>query len=249
MDFNKLHNTSTPLLICNVWDVSSTKIAEKLGFRAIGTSSGAIAAMLGYQDGEEMTFEELLFIIKRIQPNTSLPFSVDIEAGYSREPTEIIDHLRQLIKLGVVGVNLEDSIVDQKRELQDINAFSKILKAVKDEIEHQLFINVRTDTYLLDIPNKLEETLIRIKQYEQTGVDGIFIPCLTNPQDIQKICTMTSLPINVMCMPDLPDFKTLNELGVKRISMGNFIYDKIQKHLESSLEEIKTHHSFQSLFV
>lgn len=54
MEFKNLHNQDNPLLICNVWDAKSAQIAERLGFQAIGTSSAAIAAMLGYEDGENM---------------------------------------------------------------------------------------------------------------------------------------------------------------------------------------------------
>ncbi len=52
MNFKELHKNETPLIICNVWDVSSAKAAEAAGFQAIATSSGAIASMLGYRDGE-----------------------------------------------------------------------------------------------------------------------------------------------------------------------------------------------------
>ena len=57
MNFTDLHKNETPLIICNVWDVSSAKAAKTAGFQAIGTSSGAIASMLGYQDGEEMSLK------------------------------------------------------------------------------------------------------------------------------------------------------------------------------------------------
>jgi len=50
MSFKKLHEQNNPLVICNVWDVASVKSAEKLNFQAIGTSSAAIATMLGYED-------------------------------------------------------------------------------------------------------------------------------------------------------------------------------------------------------
>ena len=52
MEFKNLHNQEKPLLIGNVWDVPSTELAEKLNFQAIGTSSSAIASILGSNDGE-----------------------------------------------------------------------------------------------------------------------------------------------------------------------------------------------------
>ena len=111
MTFQELHEQDKPLIIGNVWDAASAKAAEKLNFNAIGTSSAAIASMLGYDDGEQMSFSELLYIVKRILASTTLPLTVDIEAGYSRDPVEIANYIKTLADLGVVGINIEDSIV------------------------------------------------------------------------------------------------------------------------------------------
>lgn len=67
MTFNGLHKNSYPLILCNVWVVNSAKIAEKIAFQAIGTSSAAIASMLGYDDGEKIQFEELCYVIQKLQ--------------------------------------------------------------------------------------------------------------------------------------------------------------------------------------
>jgi len=37
-------------------------------------------------------------------------------------------------------------------------------------------------------------------------------------------------------------------LGVKRVSMGPFIYNKMNKDLNDTLENINTHQSFNTLF-
>lgn len=79
MEFRQLHFQSNPLLLANVWDVNSAKIASALKFKAIGTSSAAIASTLGYSDGVEMAFSELKTLVSRIAKNSSLPLSVDLE--------------------------------------------------------------------------------------------------------------------------------------------------------------------------
>ncbi|GDY25170.1 hypothetical protein AHAT_10600 [Agarivorans sp. Toyoura001] len=85
MTFKDLHYQTAPLLLCNVWDVASAQLAEQLGFKAIGTSSAAIAASQGFADGEQMPFDSLYSIVKQIRQHSTLPFTVDIESGYSRE--------------------------------------------------------------------------------------------------------------------------------------------------------------------
>jgi 2-methylisocitrate lyase-like PEP mutase family enzyme len=251
MEFKDLHNQEKPLLIGNVWDVPSAKTAEKLNFQAIGTSSSAIASILGYNDGEEMKFSELEYFIKRIALNSKLPLSVDLESGYSREPKEIFNHIKRLAKLGVVGINIEDSIVNEKRELLDANSFATTLKEIKELLEEEnvtIFLNVRTDTFILLKENIIEETKKRIELYEKAGANGIFVPCIENKSDIQEIVNHTSLPINVMCMPNLPNFEALKNLGVKRISMGNFIFDKMYNQFEETSQNVLKQQSFNSIF-
>ena len=252
MEFKKLHSQDKPLLIGNVWDVPSTKTAESLNFQAIGTSSSAIASILGYNDGEEMEFSELEYFVKRITLNTNLPLSVDIESGYSRNPTEIANHIKRLVDIGVVGINIEDSIVvDNNRTLLDADEFSNILLKVNELLDKEkieIFINVRTDTFLLNHSDVVEETKNRIRLYENAGANGIFTPCIENRSAIKEIVNCTNLPINVMCMPNLPDFNTLAELGVKRISMGNFLFDNMYNQFEKTIKEILKQKSFNSIF-
>lgn len=251
MEFKNLHNQNNPLVICNVWDVASAKKAEKLNFQAIGTSSSAIAEMLGYEDGEKMTFSELEYIVKRIIANTNLPLSVDLEAGYSRNSLEIVNHIKRLVNLGVIGINIEDSIVNKERTFLNAEQFAKILLDIQNQLKKNninIFLNVRTDTFLLGHPNPIEETKKRIKLYEKSGINGVFVPCIEKEKDIKTIVESTTLPINVMCMPNLPNFEKLQELGVKRISMGNFLFDNMYDKFEQVLSSISSQKSFKSIF-
>ena len=124
-EFKSLHQQETPLLICNVWDAASAKTAESIGFSAIGTSSAAIAKMLGYNDGEEIPFEELLYLVKRIAKASSLPLTIDIEAGYSDDPVVTAQHIKSLAGVGVVGINIEDSKVEESRCIKDAEQGAK----------------------------------------------------------------------------------------------------------------------------
>jgi len=252
--FTLLHQQTTPLLLCNVWDVASAKTAEALGFSAIGTSSAAIASMLGYADGEHMPFEELLFIVKRIAACSELPLSVDIEAGFSDDAKITAAYIKALAQVGVVGINIEDSKVNKSNEervLINENSFAGYLCAIttqllKDSIA--VFVNVRTDTFLLGEDEAVKETQKRATLYQAAGADGLFVPCITKTEDIEAIVSNTALPVNVMCMPDLPDFDTLASLGVKRISMGNFIFDALQKDMATILDNISQSNSFKPVF-
>ncbi|RXK79601.1 isocitrate lyase/phosphoenolpyruvate mutase family protein, partial [Klebsiella pneumoniae] len=58
-------------------------------YKRQGSSSAAIAAMLGYEDGEEMSFDELFYVVSRIKTVSELPLSVDLEAGYGATTSHI----------------------------------------------------------------------------------------------------------------------------------------------------------------
>ncbi|WP_299996410.1 isocitrate lyase/phosphoenolpyruvate mutase family protein [uncultured Cedecea sp.] len=252
MDFTQLHHQNSPLLIANVWDVSSARAAQQAGYRALGTSSAAIAAMLGYEDGEFIPFDELLYIVSRIKSAGSLPLTVDIEAGYGQTASEIVDNIKRLIQTGVVGINIEDSLVAEGvRQLISPALFATRLQDIRSHLMREnlsVFINVRTDTYLLNHPQPLQETLLRGQLYQQAGADGLFVPCLTAENEMAVLSREIILPLNVMCMPDLPRFDVLWKVGVKRISMGNFVHGALQSKLEEMLQSIGSQQSFSGVF-
>jgi len=252
MDFKELHQQRKAIIIGNVWDVASACIAAKAGYQAIGTSSAAIASGRGLEDGESISFDEVFSIVQDIISHTSIPLTVDIEGGYSRNPSQIVENISSLGKAGIVGINIEDSLVDGDRSLIDPVTFSGLITHIKKELNKKnvnMFINVRTDTFLLGVNESILETKKRIHIYEESGADGVFVPCIEREQDIHDIVTCTNLPLNVMCTPNLPSFKRLNDIGVKRISMGNFLFDNMLSMLHKNFARILKEQSFNAVFL
>lgn len=226
--FRELHQQSSPLLLGNVWDAHSAKLAEKAGFKALGSSSHAIAFALGYEDGEKISFEELFFMINRIVKSVKIPVSVDFEAGYSSDPEQVADYVKQLTDIGVVGINLEDGVVkDGKRVLEDAEGLVSKIKAIKAKTD--IFINARADTFTTKHENALEEAIKRSNLYVAAGADGVFVPLLESTEDITAFLEKVKVPLNLFTTPKLPDYDTLGKLGVKRISHGAKQYDQLMK--------------------
>ncbi|MEP7141726.1 MAG: isocitrate lyase/phosphoenolpyruvate mutase family protein [Ferruginibacter sp.] len=247
--FLQLHNTGRPLLIGNCWDVGSAKLLEENGFKAIATSSAAIANSLGYEDGENMPFDLLFETVKRIKQHISVPFSVDMERGYGNNIPRIIQNIERLHDIGVVGINIEDSTNDRK--LQSIDMFEKTILSIAHHLSQKnisIFINARTDAFLLQLPDALAETRKRIEVYEAAGANGIFVPFITDENDIQAITNTTGLPVNVLSVPRLPGIGILSSLGVRRVSLGSFLYRSINKEIVNKLHAIKQTQSFAGLF-
>jgi 2-methylisocitrate lyase-like PEP mutase family enzyme len=250
--FRQLHHTDQPLLLPNAWDARSAATLAAQGYRAVGTSSAALASALGYADGEQLPFAVLRFVAGRIGAATALPVSVDLEGGYSRDPAQVAAHVAELHALGVVGVNLEDSVVTAgQRHLRPAAEFAALLAEVKSHCQRQgieVFVNARTDTYLLGVPNPLTETRARAAAYAQAGADGLFVPGLADLNQIRELTAASSLPLNVMALPALPDFAALGAAGVRRLSMGNFAYEYAARQHAAVAARVRQQASFSPLF-
>lgn len=248
--FANLHQNPKPLLLGNIWDVNSAKLLEAAGYEAIGVSSQAAAASFGYEDGENMPFELLLQLAKRVAEVVRIPFTVDLEGGYSRTVAGITENITKLHDVGVVGVNLEDSLVGTTRRLQAPDDFQQLLLGVAANLRRNnvpVFLNIRTDSFLLGLPTALAETVRRISAYEGAGADGIFVPGITQAGHIAEVVQATRLPVNVMCMPGLPNFAELTALGVKRISMGPFLFSKVNGYASRLAQQLIADHNFASI--
>lgn len=234
--FKSLHQQNEPLLLGNVWDAKSAQLAEKASFKALGSSSHAIAFTLGYADGEEISVDELLFVVKRIVEVVKIPVSVDFEAGYSDDPDEVVKNVEKLIKLGVVGINLEDGqVLSGQRKLCDAELMAQKIKAIKRNSD--IFINARTDTYTTKYSNALEESIRRSLLYQAAGADGVFVPLIESEEDIKKFIAEVQLPLNVFTTPKLAAYDQLGQWGVKRISHGAKQYDALMKKSENTFKE------------
>lgn len=251
-NFRDLHAQSEPFIIGNAWNAQSAKVMQNAGFKAIATSSAAVAESLGYEDGENMPFDDYLFVVKRIRETISVPLSVDLEAGYADSIPGIIDNIEQLFDEGVSGLNIEDSAIQHgKRVLADANEFAKKIETIVTKLRSRdidMFINLRCDPFLMHLPDAGKEAIRRIVIYEHTGVDGIFLPNITDPSDIKAAVDSTKLPLNVMAMPGLPEYDILRLAGVKRISLGPFANIAVYKNLETLATGVASGKNLSLLF-
>ena len=249
--FKGLHANSELFLLPNAWDARSAIAFQECGLPAVATSSAAVANSLGYDDGEKMPLQDYLFVIRRILSSINVPLTVDIETGYGNTDEDIATNISHLADLGVAGINIEDSAINgPERQLKDPFAFARTIGHIKKKLITRgvdLFVNIRCDCHLLNIENKQTETLARIKIYNQSGADGIFVPFLSAEKDIAEAAAAANLPLNVMCIPDLPDLDTLNNLGVKRVSMGPFMFHRVYAGIGKFTKEIITSRRFSSI--
>ncbi|MGH8453117.1 MAG: isocitrate lyase/PEP mutase family protein [Nevskiales bacterium] len=225
--FHQLHSGGRVLVLPNAWDAASARIIEQAGAPAIATTSAGMAWSLGFADGERLPVEELLAACSRICRRVSVPVSVDIERGYGQNPEEVAVVVGALLKLGIVGVNIEDGVIPGTHVLASPSVLGEriaAIRAVAQKHDVRLFINARTDTYF--VPNddpaaRLEDTVQRALLYVAAGADGIFVPGLAGLDEIVRIAKRVPRPLNIYAgYAGVPQVAELLRAGVRRVSLG-----------------------------
>jgi 2-methylisocitrate lyase-like PEP mutase family enzyme len=203
------------------------------GAKAIATSSWAVAAAQGYEDGEQLPLPLVEQIVGQIAASVDIPVTVDFEGGYSDDDRKAASNISKLLDLGVIGINFEDRVVKGKG-LYAIDRQAKRIAAIRHAAEQKgipLFINARTDVFLGNGAD-VNEALEREKAYAAAGASGFFIPGLTDAGQIRRIAEEASLPVNVMVMEGVPSNDRLAKLGVARVSYGAIPYIEAMEALQ-----------------
>ena len=100
-----LHQPGNPVVLPTVWDAWSAKLAVDAGFAALTVGSHPMADSIGKQDGEVMSFDDVVTRVAQIAAAVDVPISVDIESGYGESPSRLINGL---LDAGAVGINVTD---------------------------------------------------------------------------------------------------------------------------------------------
>lgn len=221
--FHRLHTGPAPLILVNAWDAASARVIERAGASAIATTSAGIAWSLGYSDGERMPAGELIAACARICRVVRVPVSVDLERGYGNSTQAVRDVAAALIDLGVAGINIEDGTRPGTRELAPPEVLCERIAAIR-ALDGRFFINARTDTHIVpwdDPAAHFEETLRRATLCAAAGADGIFVPGLSSPEEIEGLSRAVALPVNVYAgYAGAPTAESLARAGARRISLG-----------------------------
>src|SRR5881394_3101971 len=105
--FRALHESGC-FVLPNPWDIGTAIYLERLGFKAIATTSAGFAFSRGKSDGA-VPRDEMLAHIREIVEATSLPVNADFLAGYADQPKDVANNVRLCVATGVAGLSIEDN--------------------------------------------------------------------------------------------------------------------------------------------
>ncbi|MCL6684060.1 isocitrate lyase/PEP mutase family protein [Sphingomonas alba] len=239
--FAALHIPGDPLILFNAWDAGSATAIAEAGAKAIATSSSSVAMANGFPDGEAVPMDFALANADRIVQSVGLPVTVDFEGGYAVAPEAVAANAKRLAATGVVGCNFEDQVVGGEG-LHSIDYQSHRIRALRDAVGPDLFINLRTDLFLKADASAHDATLAdaaieRGRAYADAGVSGFFIPGLGDLTLVERICKAVPLPVNAMHFPGAPNREQWASAGIARISYGPFPHMDLMAALTSMARE------------
>lgn len=223
--FKALHKPKEPLILANVYDGVSAKIVASLPqSKAIATASYAVAEAAGTSD-DKLGRDELLRAARNIANSIQTfqkPLTVDARDGYGAQLTSTV---KELVEIGVVGINLEDFDNDAKELYSESEAADRVreaLEAAKNSGVPDFVINARCDALLHG--GSLEEVISRGTAYLAAGATTVFVwggraRGITR-DEVVKLVEAFDGRLNVSKSKDGLSPATLATIGVARISVG-----------------------------
>jgi 2-methylisocitrate lyase-like PEP mutase family enzyme len=248
--FHALHDGPGAFVIPNPWDIGSARILAGLDFQALATTSAASAAALGRRDGR-LTRDEALAHARLIVEATDLPVSADLENGFGDAPEVVAETIRLAAKVGLVGCTIEDATGNQDRPLYDVRlAVERIAAGAQAAraLPFPFILTARAHNFLYANPT-LDDTITRLKAFEEAGAEVLFAPGLPDLAAVGAVCAAVSKPVNFMAGIKGKSFSVsqLAAAGVRRISLATSLYRAAMTGFLDAANEVRDTGQFSFL--
>lgn len=220
--FREMHHAGC-FLLPNPWDAGSARLLERLGYRALATTSAGYAWSQGQADGQ-LSRDDTLAHMRYMAAMSDLPINADFESGFGATPEAVFDSVSLALETGVAGLSIEDSTGDPAQPVRDKAQAVERLQAARAAIDAgggDTMLVGRAENYFVGRPD-LDDTVERLLVYSQAGADCLYAPGLRTREEIQTVVqAIAPKPVNVLIGWNSElTVEALAELGVRRISVG-----------------------------
>lgn len=217
--FRRLHESGC-FVIPNPWDVGSAIMLQKLGFKALASTSAGMAWAMGRPD-TGVARADVLEHLAALVDAVDLPVNADYENGFADDPEGVAESVRLAVEAGVAGLSIEDSTGNREAPLYDFGlAVARIAaaRAAIDATGGDTLLTGRSEGFIAGRPD-LDETIRRLQAYAAAGADCLYAPGIREEaQIIAVVQAVAPKPVNVLTF-GMPVAR-LAEIGVRRISVG-----------------------------
>ena len=187
----ELLNQKGILVVPAVYDALSAKIAERVGFKAVGLGGFLVAASrLGLPDVGYLTMSEMVEACRAMAGAVGIPVLADGDTGYGN-PLNVRRTVQEYEAAGAHAIFLEDQVWPKKcghipgpRQVVSLDEHLKKLEAaLQARRDPRTLIIARTDSRG---PLGFEEAVRRGRAYQKAGVDGVFLEALQTREEVRR---------------------------------------------------------------
>lgn len=225
--FRQLHESGC-FILPNPWDAGTAIYLQRLGFKALATTSSGFAFTCGLPDSVlAIKRDDMLDHFRDVAAATSLPVNADFQNGYADSPEDVATNVALCIKTGVAGLSIEDATGRDSAPLYESDLAVERIKAARaaiDSSEMPVVLTARCESGLVGVEKPLDVALERLVAFADAGADCLYAPGLSEPDQISAIVKAVSpKPVNVLMSKPNPTLTVsrLADLGVRRISVGS----------------------------
>ncbi|QKR00076.1 methylisocitrate lyase [Metallosphaera tengchongensis] len=231
-------------IVPGVFNPFSALLAERVGFKAVYLSGGALTSSLGLPDIGIIDMYELADMVRRIREVTQIPMIVDADTGFG-EALNVYRTVSVLEKAGADAIQIEDQRMPKKcghLEGKEVvphdEMISKIKAAVRARKEARII--ARTDSRAVF---GLRDAIERAKAYLDAGADIIFPEALTSKDEFREFAKEVKAPL----LANMTEFgktplisaREFQEMGYVYVIFPVTIFRVAAKAMEDALKVLK----------
>jgi methylisocitrate lyase len=237
-----------PFALPGVFNPLVAKMAERIGFRAVYLSGGALSAGYGVPDIGLLTLTEFVQAAQLTAQATRLPLLCDADTGFG-EALNVERAVRLFEAAGVAGIHLEDQEFPKrcghlsgKAVVAPEVMVAKIRAAVAARRNPDFVIMARTDAKAV---HGFDDAVRRARMYLDAGADAIFPEALETPEEFVRFAQALPDAILLANMTEfgkspLLNVQTLGQMGYRLVLFPLTAFRVAMKAAEETLRDLHT---------
>ena len=237
------------LVVPAIYDALSARIAERVGFRAVGLGGFLVAASrLGGPDVGQLTMTEMVDHLRGIAGAVAVPVMADADTGYGN-PLNVRRTVQAYEAAGAHAIVLEDQVWPKKcghipgprQVIPTAEHRKKLEAALEARQDPRTVIIARTDARG---PLGFDEAIRRAEAYVKTGAEAIFLEAPETEAEFRSApAALPGVPLvaNMFTMGKSPLF-TVAELAAMGYKVGLWVVDALWAAARAVEDVLRTLH-------
>jgi methylisocitrate lyase len=234
-----------PVTLPGVFSPLVAKLAERIGFRSVYLSGGALSAGYGVPDVGLLTLTEFVDEARRIALATTLPLVCDADTGFG-EALNAERSVQLFEAAGAAGIHLEDQNLPKrcghlsgKSVVEPEVMAAKLRAAVAARRDPDFVVIARTDARGV---TGFDDAVRRARMYLEAGADAIFPEGLESAEEFarfaEEVPAVLLANMTEFGRSPLLDVATLGRMGYRLVLYPLTAFRSAMKAAEETLADL-----------